>query len=404
MIELFGFLNYGKNSICCKQNDKLSIVHGLWPGAVEYGDEFFTLTFWECVESDQIEMMEYIGEKPSGIDKFDQIKWSCLHTIAYCIHPELITHDVRTWHLSTLKTLFLLHFKDLMHFSTGGNLPVHLACQMNNSYILKIIIEVANEKLSKQQFNEMLNQVKKDKYWNCTPLMIAIKTNSIDCVKILCQYNCVIDGIFKYKSRYPNYNSLEFACYYNNVDILKIFCNICDLKQCNLNSKEYLSYLKNLAKHGASRGYLLRRNCAEFLDDLSSNSISKPKQVISVSGDVAITRTFSNSGKHQLKFVCCRNHEFPREMLFAPEKCDICQENSAKCVACPTCALYKHSNLFPSIICQKCVIATSVWLAVRRSAQNSTKTDYLEQLLSNFINANTLKRVEFSLTYTTEGS
>ena len=370
----------------------MSIIHRLWQGTFEHSGGFFTSTFWECVESDQIEMMEYIGEKPSGMDKFDQLKWSCLHTVAYCIHPELMIKDAESKHLATdtLKKLFVKHFKDLMNFSIGGNLPIHLACQMNNSYILKIVIEVANEKLSQEQFNEMLNQVKKDKYWNYTPLMIAIKNNSIDCVKELCKYDCVIDGILNYKSRYPHYNSFEFACYYNNIDILKIFCNVCDLNKSKLNSKDYLLYLKKLANYGLSK-LTHAAGCIEFLDELSSSSIAKPKQVIFGANT---TDVISNRDKHQVKFLCLNKHTLPRETLCMGQQCDICQASDTKCVACTSCASHKDSNLFPTVICEQCAMATSVWSTIVNPTQNASQNDYLERTLPNLINADTIDRVE----------
>ena len=385
-----------KDSICRKNNEKLSIIHGLWQGAFEDRGGFFTSTCWECVESDQIEMMEYIGENPSGIHKFDKLKWSCLHTISYCIHPKLMTYNVKRKHINTLKTLFLLYFKDSMHFSNGGNLPIHLACQMNNALILKIIIQAASEKLSQQEFNQMLNQVKKDKYWNYTPLMIAIKNNSIDCVKELCQYKCVIDGISKYKSRYPNYNSFEFACYYNNVDILNILCNVCNLKQLNLNSKEYLSYLKKLANYGSSKRYL-QSKCAEFLDDFSLNPTIKHKQVIS-------SPTSPNHNKTQLRFVCCNNHVLSHSMeqLITPKKCDICQKESTVCRECKTCASLNQedSKLFPAIICQKCVIATSLWsMIVDHGTQSTNLGDEWDKIFVDFINTDVVNRVEFGVLY-----
>ena len=37
--------------------------------------------------------MQHLAENPANIDKFDQLQWSCLHTIAYGVHPELITHN-----------------------------------------------------------------------------------------------------------------------------------------------------------------------------------------------------------------------------------------------------------------------------------------------------------------------
>ena len=383
-------VNFIKNSVCLRSNEKSSIIHRLWQGAFDKGG-FFHTTFWQCVEKDQIGMMEHIGETPSGIHKFDKLKWSCLHTIGYCIDPYLITGIVTSQHLNTLKKLFLQQFKDLLNFSHGGNLPIHLACQMNNVLILKIIIEVANEKLSQKQFNEMLNQVKKDKYWNCTPLMIAIKNNSIDCVKLLCRYDCVVDGIFKHKSRYPSYNSFEFACYYNNVDILKMLYYLCDLKQ--LDSKEYLAYLKKLASYGSSKRYL-QSKCIEFLDDFSSNPMLKPTQLTTVSNGI---NTMSNSDKHYMQFVCCWNHVLAPPTVSTPEKCDVCTEKSTSRWECTICAIQGDSNRNLRNICEKCAIATSVWSAVVYGTTNGNDDDDLQSILPNFINADSVNRVECRL-------
>ena len=397
------FFNIIKDSILRKNNEKLSIIHRLWQGVFDKEGRFFTSTFWEFVEKDEIGMMEYIGEKPSGIDKFDKLKWSCLHTVAYCIHPKLISmryttdnYNVQQKHLNTLKTLFLQHFTDLMNFSNGGNLPIHLACQMNNVLILKIIIDVANEKLSQKQFKEMLNQVKKDKYWNYTPLMVAIKNNSIGCIKLLCQHDCVVNGIFKYKSRYPNYDSFEFACYYNNVESLKILLYVCDVSELTIKllSKEYISYLKRLANYGLSKGYILKSKCVEFVDDLFCNPMAAVKLKESKLSSNA-TNTASNNKENKMKYVCCRNHLLPPRSSFTQEKCDICDKNNTRCRECKKCASQRDSNLFPSIICEKCVIATSMWSTIVHTTEHARINGNLEQMISNLINADTVNRVEF---------
>ena len=386
-----------KDSIHCKKNKKLSIAYYLWQGVFDESDAFFTSTFWSCVEKDQIEMMEYIGKT-----QLDTLKWSRLHIISYGIHPKLISMayiknvTVSQKHINTLEKFFIKHFSDLIKFSDDGNLPIHLACQTNNLFILKIILSIANEKLSQQQFHEMLNQAKKDKYWKYTPLMIAIKNNCIDCVKLLCEYECVVDGIVKYKSRYPSYNSFEFACYYNNIDILKIFCNVCDLKQLNLSSKEYISHLKKLVNDGSSKGYIGSK-CVEFLDELFSNPIAVLKLKESQSATKKADTVLNHKQMKKFDYVCCWNHLLPRKMWFADEKCDICQQSNTKCWKCEECASQGDSNLLPSIICEKCVIATSLWSAIVHTTQNTIFIDELEHMASNLINTDTVNRVKCAL-------
>ena len=111
----------------------------MWQGGFTTNSGFFHSTFWNFVKRDQIEMIQYFGEKPAHIDRFDQIEWSCAHTIAYAIHPRLMSgSDATQKRLDTIKQVFVQNFNDLMQFSRGGNLPIHLACQMNNSLILEL--------------------------------------------------------------------------------------------------------------------------------------------------------------------------------------------------------------------------------------------------------------------------
>ena len=341
-------------------------------------------------------MMQYVAENPSNVDKFDQLEWSCVHTVAYAIHPQLLTNNVTQKQLNTLKQLFMQKYNDLMRFGSDGNLPIHLACQMNNSLILQIIIDVAKEKFSKEQFKQMLNETKKDEYWNYTPLMIAIKNNSVDCVKILCNYDYVVNGILEYKSRYPNYNALEFACYYNNVDTVKILSNLVIGSQ-QLNSKEYISHLMKIANYGLSKGYLDSK-CIKFLNELSNNYDTltdfKEENV-----DVKGTRTGlmiqNNQDDDQSdQLMCCNNHVLPSTTRVTPEKCDICQDTITGCRSCSKCAANGDCNLFPVIFCQTCVTATSLWSTIVHATVNQE----LEQTISDIcslIDPDMVNRVEF---------
>ena len=346
----------------------------MWQKAFQNIDvESFQSTFWDCVENEQIGMMQYIAGKPSHIDKFDQVEWSCLHTIAYAVHPRLISDSVTRKQLNTFEQLFKRHSNDLMQFSSGGNLPIHLACQMNNSLILKIIIDVAKEKLSKQQLEQMLTEPKRDKYWNLTPLMIAIQNNCIDCVKVLCTYECVIVSLLSYKARYPNYNELEFACYYNNTDILKILFDLCD-------PTEYLSHLIKIAQNGLSNG-CLDSKCIEFLNTLTNNPKVKRKQ----SGKQINFTAKNENDTTELPPICCSNHVLPRADYFVTKKCDICQETRTGCRTCAEC------DVFPINFCENCVTATSIWSMIVHSSEKTK--DFVKHRL-HLINSDTVDRVE----------
>ena len=354
----------------------------IWQGAFDNGSGHFHSTLCDSIEKEDIPMMHYLGENLSNVDKFDQLEWSCLHTIAYGFHPELITEDVPRKQLNCLKQLFIKHCDNLTQFSKCGNLPIHLACQMNNSLILKIIVDVGKQKLSQKQFDQMMNEKRKNKYWNFTPLMIAIKNISIECVKILCTQKSVIDGILKYKARYPSYNALDFACYYNSIDIVKILSSLCDSKQ--LNVKEYSSHLIKLANCGVSKG-LIGSKCVEFVRTAFENH--KPKHAVSISNNE------DDKVDDHVPLVCCDNHLLPLADTFTREQCDICQEVRAGCRSCTKCGIKKDSKLFPSTLCEHCVTATSIWSI----AQNTSASTSLQQAVSSrsLLTVDIINRVQF---------
>ena len=370
----------------------------LWEGVFENDPDSncFNSMFWDCVlAGDVIQMMPWVAETQHHIKKFGLLKWSSMHTIAYAAHLSFFTENVTPTHLVELKQIFGEHQEDLMKFSSGGSLAIHLACQMNNSLILKIILEVANEKFSQEQFTQMLNQLQKDKYWQYTPLMIAIKYDSIDCIKILCQYDCIVSGILNIKSRYPNYNALEFACYYNNIDILEILINSCDLKQLNSNSSEYLQHLIGITNYGSSKR-CLESECVEFLNDLSdkNNNHDDSKQLEPLVNETT-TSINDSQEKNILGSVCCHNHP----LLFAqidssPQKCDICQENSIRCGSCSDCASKADHKLFPSVICETCVKATSIWSTIVHTNKN---THVNNETISSLFNPDIINQVAFHL-------
>ena len=194
----------------------------LWQGnwANNTNKDNFVSTFRQALKSGDVGMMEYLGNKPPHISNFSQMEWSCLRTIAYGIHPILMIREEKLLGkaATALEQLFVKHKLDLHKFSKYGYLPIHLACQTNNYMILTIIVKIWQQ----QSSENALHAPTTDKYWHHTPLIIAIKSNSIDCVALLCQHQCVVKNILKRKSRYPNYNAFEFACYYNNINILKI--------------------------------------------------------------------------------------------------------------------------------------------------------------------------------------
>ena len=385
---------YLQASLCSRGNENLAVIY-LWQGVFENETRFFHSMFWDSVENGQIDMMQYLSEKPPHINKFDQLEWTYAHTIAYCVHPKLRNDTPVTQNqLAVLKQLFMKHYNDLTKFSHGGNLPIHLACQMNNLAILEIIIEVANEKFPQEQFEDMLNTAKQDKYWQYTPLMIAIKHNSVDCVKILCQEDCVVDGILNATSRYPTYNSLEFACYYNNIDILEILCNLCDLEQLNSN-------LIAVAKYGSFKR-CLRSNCYEFLNDLFNNNSkndsnntlgSKPSKSLSID----VPSYFDNDkDKNKLKLMCCHKH-----LLSWPgtntQTCDVCKEKNTGCRSCSRCTNKEDCKLFPATICETCVIATSVWSSIVYATENFSINPDLSKIISELINPDIANRVKFTV-------
>ena len=388
-------VSFSKESICRKSTEKLSIVHRLWQGAFETnGAGFFHSTFWNSVKRGQVEMMQYFAEKPAHIDRFDQIEWSFAHTIAYAIYPRIISDDnVTQQQLDAIKQVFAQNFNDLMQFSHGGNLPIHLACQMNNLLILEIIIEVAKDKFSAKRFAQMLNQVKKDKYWKYSPLMIAIKHNSVDCVELLCKYGSVVDSIFKYKSRYPNYNAFEFACYYNNVDILKILCDH-DLNWKQLNSKGYLLRMIKIANYGSTKICSGNSHCGKFLRELSENLDTITKQVKSSTNTPESIFNDINSNDY-FQPRCCYNHVLSPTNLFLPEQCDICKERINGCRSCSKCLTKGDSRLFPSTVCAQCAAVTSIWSKLLPAKNElKSKSKNVTELID--INQDIVNRVEFT--------
>ena len=281
--------------------------------------------------------------------------------------------------MNTLKQLFIQRFSDLKQFGKGGSLPIHLACQMNNSRILRIIIDVAHEALSQKKFEQMMNQVTKDTYWEHTPLMVAIKNNSVDCIKILCQYDSVVQGILKYKARYPNYNAFEFACYYNNIGILKILSNCCDLTQLHSS----MSQLKQIIKYGISKRCIRDVGCIQFVDQLSNKAKSKQATALKHKQASSLTNN---------QLTCCYNHVLSSSYKLIPKQCDICQEKSIFYRFCSKCASKQDGRIFPAIICEKCVTATSIWSMIVNSSPTILE---LNEMMDHLMNADILERVKF---------
>ena len=316
-------------------------------------DEFFLSTFRQSLKNGDIGMIEFLASKPPHISNFNQIEWSCLHTIAYVVHPATMRGLYAT---ATLEQVFSKNKKSLDKFSKYGNLPIHLACQTNNVSILKIIIETAQQQL-KEYLANMLNKPTKDKYRHNTPLIIAIKNNSVDCVKLLCQYDCVGKNILKYKSRYPNYNALEFACYYNNIDILKpLLSSIVknnDKDELNLIKKQ-LSTMLAIARKGVI-DRRLQSSCVELLDQLSSLNTDVWGDKFEIDSDTD-SDNCTPSGKMHLDLRCFSCGYKVNQTKHSSKICTVCGHTI-------TGIGFADSNYkCHSAFCNVCIVASSIFV------------------------------------------
>ena len=286
----------------------------------------FHSTFWDFASKGQIDMMQFFAEKPPSIDNFGQIKWTGQHTIAYAIDILLIDqqHKESTETIiDSIKQLFVRQIDNLFKYSKMGNLPIHLACQTNNSSILTIMIDAVEQK-SPQQLSIMLNQKKKDKYWQYTPLMVATKYNSTDCIKILCKQESVVKSLMETKARYPNLNANELLHYHSDIGGMK----------------------------------LLKKVIESAVDDVNINYNMK----ISTKA-TGTTDTLEIQSDNSAKLLCCDGHSlYPATT--AVIQCDHCGTAADTMLHCHICNATKDATVYPSNLCYKCSIATTIWTTI----------------------------------------
>ena len=101
---------------------------------------------------------------------------------------------------------------NLSLFDKNGYKAIHLACQQSNLAIVKYIIEEYGGNKS-----VMLNQPTKNKFGE-TCLMVAVRHADIACIQLLC--DCEKVNLLNVRDKEKRYNSLEYAAYYGNGEVL----------------------------------------------------------------------------------------------------------------------------------------------------------------------------------------
>ena len=376
------------------------MLQPLWQGYWMHttNSDCFLSTFQQSLLDGDVGMMEYLGNKPPHIPKFDQIKWSCLHTIAYAIHPLLKLKDKEKKKqleklTTTLQQLFVKHGADLRKFSKYGYLPIHLACQTNNYLILEMIIKI----LVKQSNENVLNTPTNDKHLRQTPLIIAIKNNSIDCVRLLCQQEYIVKNILKYKSRYPNYNAFEFACYYSNRAILKLLLSHI-AKNGNKNELSLLQTQSPIMIEIVNRG-VRNRGMHSVCVELLSTELSKEKLMVNTNDINDTSQIMINNASPKkesmididnclakLDLVCLNGHKDMWQIKSKKPLCNLICEcghtTTGSMMKCKSCN---------QIMCKLCVIATSIWTVMTRKYTTSSE---MTQMISHHANHDIMQRVE----------
>ena len=248
----------------------------------------FQSSFLKALNAKDINMMQYLAANPKSVSNFGKTKWRASHTIAFGIRShQMNVHRHRTiW-----KQFFIKQKLDQFHFSQCGYLPIHLACKTNNAAVLQLIIDT----IDKKDLEKLLNHVKKDKYWQYTPLIIGIENDSIDCVKILCNFDEI--DFLKIKARYPNYNSLQFACYCNNVNILKIIVSTIMKKVGqSIFTTEMIDEMLEITKRGRDRKDSSHEQCIQYISTLTTTDHGVEKDSVVTSPTIAKSPTANSSG------------------------------------------------------------------------------------------------------------
>ena len=248
------------------------MIDELWQD--DWDKNGFQSSFFKALNERDISMMQYLAQNPKFVPNFGKTKWTASHTIAFGVCDDRMNSATRK---DVLKQFFDQQKQNQFEFSRCGYLPIHLACKTNNVTVLQLIIDT----IDKKDLTKLINHVTKDKYWKFTPLMIAIENNSIDCAKMLCNYNKT--DLLKIKSRYPNYNSLQFACHYNNIDILKIMVNkIIKLDGNTIFTRKMIGEMIKMVKHGQSQNIINRggsshayEECIEYISYIPNSNNQK---------------------------------------------------------------------------------------------------------------------------------
>ena len=119
--------------------------------------------------------------------------------------------------------LLIEYGSDCTIFDNSGWLPIHLTCfQSNRVNILQYMIDVletSHQYTQNSKYN-IINCLSKNDDLK-TPLMIAIKNENIQGVKILCKCKDVDILNIKCKNE-NNHNAIEYASYLKNGEILKL--------------------------------------------------------------------------------------------------------------------------------------------------------------------------------------
>ena len=363
------FFQWTKNKrssrICNQKTDRSVMIDALWQD--EWDKNGFQSSFFEAINAQDINMMQYLAENPKSVLNFGQTKWNALHTISFGMrgHQINVHANEQVW-----KQLFIKQKDNQFQFSKCGYLPIHLACQTNNVTVLQLIID----SMDKTDLVKLLKQVTKNKYWQFTPLMIAIEKDSIDCVRILCNFDKIDLNV---RSRYPNYDALEFACYCNNINALKIILS--KINNNDIFTPQKIQEMLEIAKCGSTRVGSLHKECIEFISSIvtattTTKEVHPPdKSNLSVFNDLTtIATTIGDSNNvvfdyrssrkaivNSTNYICdncaCKSLILKEENS-KPFICSICKQtiDSTKSDIGYSCG--KCYTMF----CQECVFVVSI--------------------------------------------
>ena len=104
-------------------------------------------------------MMEHLIDNPSIKSFTQQAGWTPAHVLVYAIKPNQSDRDSRQVYSHGYKKLFTKLQHHLWTFSNAGNLPIHLACQINNYIALQIIVDIILASNDLPTLQTMLNPV-----------------------------------------------------------------------------------------------------------------------------------------------------------------------------------------------------------------------------------------------------